>query len=143
MHDMARSSRAEFLRFLIAGGIAALVNIASRVLLDMVMAYEIAIVVAYAIGMTCAFLLNRRYVFPPSRFRPHQEYARFAFVNLLAVVQVWIVSVGLARYIFPGLGFDWHAETVAHVIGVMVPVLTSYLGHRHFSFARETSRGRD
>ena len=53
----------------------------------------------------------------------------------LAVAQVWIVSVGLARFVFPAIGFTWHDETVAHVIGVLVPVVTSYLGHKHFSFA--------
>ena len=37
--------------------------------------------------------------------------------------------------IFPAVGFTWHGETVAHVIGVLVPVVTSYLGHKHFSFA--------
>jgi len=56
-------------------------------------------------------------------------------VNLAAVAQVWVVSVGLARLVFPVAGFVWHAETVAHVIGVAVPVFTSYLGHKHFSFA--------
>jgi putative flippase GtrA len=63
------------------------------------------------------------------------EYTRFALVNLAAVAQVWIVSVGLARLAFPAIGFTWHAETVAHVIGVAIPVFTSYLGHKHFSFA--------
>ena len=62
------------------------------------------------------------------------DYMRFALVNLAAVVQVWIVSVGLARFVFPAVSFTWHADTVAHVIGVVVPVFTSYLGHKHFSF---------
>ena len=57
-----------------------------------------------------------------------------------AVAQVWIVSVGLTRFIFPAIGLAWHAETVAHVIGVAVPVFTSYLGHKHFSFARQSAR---
>jgi putative flippase GtrA len=60
---------------------------------------------------------------------------RFALVNIAAIAQVWIVSVGLARFVFPAAGFTWHAETVAHVIGVAVPVFTSYVGHKRFSFA--------
>jgi putative flippase GtrA len=129
-----RSSRAQFVLFVLAGGVAAGVNVASRIALSVAMAYEVAIVVAYLCGMTAAYLLNRAFVFPASRRRASAEYARFALVNLVAVAQVWIVSVGLARLVFPAVGFAWHAETVAHVIGVIVPVFTSYLGHKYFSF---------
>jgi putative flippase GtrA len=132
--------RRRFVLFLLAGGIAAVVNIVSRVALNVAMPYEIAIVVAYLCGMTTAYLLNRYFVFESSGRSAASEYMRFALVNLAAVAQVWIVSVGLARVLFPAIGFSWHAETVAHVIGVAVPVFTSYLGHKHFSFARQSAR---
>ena len=127
--------RRRFVLFVLAGGTAALVNILSRIALNWVMPYEAAIVAAYLCGMTTAYLLNRHFVFAASGRAVASEYLRFALVNLAAVVQVWVVSVGLARLIFPAIGFAWHAETVAHVIGVVVPVFTSYLGHKHFSFA--------
>jgi putative flippase GtrA len=127
--------RRRFLLFVLAGGTAALVNILSRVALNWVMPYEAAIVAAYLCGMTTAYLLNKHFVFETSGRAVATEYFRFALVNLAAVVQVWVVSVGLARLVFPAIGFTWHAETVAHVIGVVVPVFTSYLGHKHFSFA--------
>ena len=128
--------RRRFALFVLAGGIAALVNILSRVALNWIMPYEVAIVIAYLCGMTTAYLLNRAFVFEASGRAVASEYTRFALVNLAAVVQVWVVSVGLARLVFPAVGFAWQAETVAHVIGVMVPVFTSYLGHKHFSFAK-------
>jgi putative flippase GtrA len=130
-----RGDRVRFLLFLLAGGTAAGVNILSRIVFNLVMPYEIAIVVAYLCGMTTAYLLNKTFVFVPSGRRPSSEYVRFTLVNLAAVAQVWIVSVGLARFLFPLVGFTWHAETVAHVIGVMAPAYTSYLGHKYFSFA--------
>jgi putative flippase GtrA len=130
------SERRRFVLFLLAGGAAALVNILSRIALNYAMPYEAAIVVAYLFGMTAAYLLNRYFVFAESGRTMRSEYFRFALVNLAAVAQVWIVSVGLARFVFPAAGFAWHAETVAHVIGDAVPVFTSYLGHKHFSFAR-------
>lgn len=129
------AERNRFVLFLLAGGTAALVNIASRIALNWIMPYEIAIVVAYLVGMTVAYLLNRQFVFASSGRGVASEYTRFALVNLAAIAQVWIVSVGLARFVFPAIGFSWHAETVAHVIGVAVPIFTSYLGHKHFSFA--------
>ena len=64
----------------------------------------------------------------------HWQFMRFALVNAVAFAQVWIISVGLARLVFPAIGFAWDAETVAHVIGVVSPVATSYLMHKHFSF---------
>ena len=126
---------AEFSRFLVVGGFAALVNIASRPLFDLFMSYELAIVAAYLVAMTVAYSLNRLFVFAPSGRSARDEYIRFAVVNAFAVVQVWLVSVALARWLFPSVGFFWHADTVAHVIGVGAPVVTSYYGHKHFSFA--------
>jgi len=129
------AERKRFVLFVLAGGTAALVNILSRIALNWLMPYEVAIIVAYLCGMTTAYLLNRYFVFAASGRGVASEYTRFALVNLAAVAQVWIVSVGLARLAFPAIGFTWHAETVAHVIGVAIPVFTSYLGHKHFSFA--------
>jgi len=137
---VTRSGHRQFVAFVVAGGIAAAVNIGSRILFSLVMRYEIAILVAYLCGMTVAYILNRMFVFAASGRGMPSEYARFTLVNLLAVAQVWIVSVGLARFVFPAVGFAWHAETVAHVVGVLVPVVTSYLGHKHFSFAAGRAR---
>ena len=55
--------------------------------------------------MTVAYLLNKQLVFDASGRGVTTEYLRFALVNLLAVAQVWIVSVGLARLFFPAIGF--------------------------------------
>lgn len=132
---MNAEERKRFALFLFAGGTAALVNILSRIAFNWLMPYEVAIVVAYLCGMTTAYLLNKRFVFASSGRGVASEYTRFALVNLAAVAQVWVVSVGLARLVFPAISFIWHAETVAHVIGVTIPVFTSYMGHKHFSFA--------
>jgi putative flippase GtrA len=121
--------------FLGVGGLAAIFNVLSRLALSQVMPFEAAIVLAYVCGMTTAYALNKVFVFTPSGRTVRDEYLRFTIVNLAAVAQVWVVSVGLDRVIFPWLGFSWHAETVSHVIGVTVPVFTSYLGHKHFSFS--------
>ena len=45
------------------------------------------------------------------------------------------VSVGLAKLAFPAVGLRWHAELIAHVVGVLSPVLVSYQGHKRFFFA--------
>lgn len=131
----------EFGRFLVTGGIAAGVNVVSRYLLNLAMPFEIAVVIAYLFGMVTAYILSRVFVFETSGRRVADEFVRFAIVNAVALVQVWLVSVGLARYVFPSIGFTWFADDIAHVIGVVVPAVTSYLGHRHFSFAARDKGG--
>ena len=130
----------EFVVFLATGGVAALVNIGTRIAFNLVMPFAIAVVAAYLCGMTTAYMLARLFVFERSGRAVHSEYARFALVNLVAVIQVWIVSVGLAEVIFPILSFTWHPYTIAHLVGVSVPVVTSYIGHKHFSFARKVEK---
>jgi putative flippase GtrA len=127
-----------FALFLAASSIAALVNILSRIAINTVVSYEVAIVLAYLAGMTTAYVLNKFFVFLSADRQISAEYARFALVNLIAIVQVWCVSIALARWLFPVIGFTWHAETVAHIIGVASPAYTSYLGHRYFSFGEST-----
>jgi putative flippase GtrA len=128
------SEGARFAKFIITGGLAAGVNVLARLLLSFMLVYEAAVAVAYLFGMTAAFLMSRAFVFERSASPTHVQYTRFAIVNAVAFAQVWLVSVGLARLLFPAIGFDWHAETVAHMIGVASPLLTSYVGHKHFSF---------
>lgn len=123
-----------FVRFLAAGGIAALANFLSRIALSEVMAYVPAIVLAYGIGMLTAFLLNRAFVFTAADNSLSQQLKWFVLVNLLAVLQTVLISLLFARWLFPLAGMDFHPETIAHAIGVAVPVITSYLGHRKWTF---------
>ncbi|MEQ8816895.1 MAG: GtrA family protein [Thalassobaculum sp.] len=131
----------EFGRFLLTGGVAAGANVVSRWLLSHAMVYEIAVVLAYLVGMVTAYLLSRAFVFARSGRTVADEALRFALVNAVALVQVWAVSVGLARLVFPAVGFGWHAEDIAHLIGVAIPAVTSYFGHRHFSFSHRREGG--
>lgn len=98
------------------------------------MPFEAAIVAAYLIGMITAFSLTRRFVFEKSERRVRSEAMRFVLVNLAALLQVWIVSVGLADWVFPKIGLVWNAELIAHVVGVLSPVVASYFGHKYFTF---------
>ena len=125
----------QFLLFLLAGGLAAGVNFGSRIVLSLAMPYVPAIVLAYLLGMTTAFLLNRAFVFTGTASPVAQQAWRFVLVNLAAVVQTIAISLLFARWILPSIGIDAYAETIAHAIGVIVPVFTSYIGHKRFSFA--------
>lgn len=129
----------EFFRFLTTGGIAAAINLGSRYALNALVSFEVAVIVAYLIGMTTAYAMARIFVFSASGRPVGSEFQRFAIVNIFALVLVWAISVGLARYLFPAIKFTWHAEDIAHIIGVLAPAVTSYFGHRAYTFARATT----
>lgn len=132
-----RNERERFIVFLATSGLAALVNLASRYLLNTQVSFEIAVAIAYLIAMTVAFILARTFVFEASGRSLKGEYLTFGVVNAVAFVQVWLVSVGLESFLFPAMDFTWHADTIAHFIGVASPAITSFYGHKHLSFARK------
>lgn len=129
-----REEAGRFASFVATGGIAALANIGTRALFSEAIRYELAVALAYLMGMTVAFALAKRFVFSATGGRVVVEYLRFALVNAVSFAQVWLVSVGLARIVFPALQFEWHPEDLAHVVGVASPIVLSYYLHKHFSF---------
>lgn len=124
-----------FLRFLLAGGLAAGANYGSRFAFSAWVSFPVAIVLAYCVGMLTAFLLMRRYVFDAHGRDLAPQAAKFVLVNVLAVLQTLAVSLLLARWVLPLLGMDRYAEALAHAAGVAVPVFTSYVLHKHATFS--------
>ena len=130
------SARNQFAGFVVAGGIAAIVNFLSRILLNLVFGYATSIILAYIAGMVTAFLLNRHAVFSPSGKSMGVEAVWFTLVNVLAVTQTLIISLLLANIVFPDLGIEAYSREIAHAIGIVVPVITSYFGHRYWTFGK-------
>jgi len=123
-----------FLLFLLAGGIAALANILSRMLYSHWMSFTPAIFLAYLTGMVTAFVLTRWFVFSGTTRPLHHSAFYFVVVNLFAVAQTWLVSTVLAYHLLPWLGVNVLRLEIAHAAGVAVPVVSSYFGHKHLSF---------
>ena len=124
----------QFISFVITGGIAAAVNFGSRIVYSVWVDFSIAVVLAYLTGMVTAFILARIFVFTTSNTTLHRSALLFVVVNVFAILQTWAVSMFLAYWGLPALGVDAFVEEIAHGVGVLVPVFTSYLGHKHWSF---------
>ena len=127
---------ARFLRFLVSGALAALVNFGSRIVFSLWLPYPTAIVLAWLAGLTSGFLLMRTLAFSDATNQTWSQVVWFIGINLLALLQTLVISLVTARWILPAAGVSTHAETIAHAIGVLVPVVTSYFGHKHLSFRR-------
>ncbi|MDM0067672.1 GtrA family protein [Variovorax sp. J31P207] len=124
----------QFIRFLLAGGLAAAANYGSRFVFSLWLGYGVAIVLAYLVGMLVAFVLMRHHVFSGRGGALTPQVLKFAAVNVLAVLQTLIISLLLARWLLPLLGVVDHVEAIGHLVGVAVPAVTSYFGHRMLTF---------
>ncbi len=124
----------QFLAFLLTGGTAAVVNLASRILYNQWVGFSSAIILAYVTGMITAFILAKLFVFKESKLSTQYSALFFVLVNIVAVIQTWIVTMVLAYYLLPLLGFVSNLREIAHAVGVAIPVFTSYVGHKHWSF---------
>ena len=98
------------------------------------MGFSSAVILAYLVGMVTAFVLARLFVFKQSKQAAHHSAAFFVLVNGVAVIQTWAISMALAKYLLPAWGVAHHAREIAHAVGVAVPVFSSYLGHKRWSF---------
>lgn len=128
------AAEASVVGYLVSGGVAALANYGSRFLFSRWLPYEAAIVAAYGVGMITAFVLMRRFAFQAATRSTRSQLLGFCLVNFAAVLQTVAVSSLLARLVLPALGAPGDHEAISHAVGVAVPVLTSYFGHRYISF---------
>ena len=131
---MSKAGHTEFFQFLFVGGIAAAINFISRIGLNQYFSYSTSIILAYIIGMVIAFIMFKQYVFAKSGQHYLKEVRGFVIVNIFGIIQVWAISIALAEYFFPYISFTFYSKEIAHFIALGIPAISSYFGHKYFSF---------
>lgn len=126
----------EFLLFLLAGSVAALANFLSRIYLNKFFSYGTSIFFAYCLGMLIAYFLMKIFVFKSSKNSNFKSSLYFTFINLLAVFQTWAVSLYLANSLLPSINLQQNIKEIAHAVGIIVPLITSYYGHKLLTFKK-------
>ena len=124
----------QFILFICTGGVAALVNIISRVLLSYYLAFEFSVVIAYLFAIITAYSLAKIFVFKNKKVKTYRSFAIFFLVNIFAIFQTWIVSIFLRNYLFEIININSNRDLFAHIVGVCVPVFSSYYGHKYLTF---------
>lgn len=120
--------------FILTGAVAAGLNWGSRFLFSQIVSFEVAVVLSFFVGLSSGFFLMRFLVFD-GRGKPIVPQAgKFIAVNIVALLQTLLVSVVLARWMLPAIGVTSKAEAIGHFVGVLVPVITSYFGHKLLTF---------
>ena len=128
---------AEFVRFLFAGGLAAVANFLSRFALQPVLGFVGAVVGAYLVGFLVAFVLNRAFVFPRSGRSLRGQIGWFLVFNLAALPVVLAASVLLDRFLFGLFLPAFWAQAMAHGAAILLPVLVNFVAHKLITFARQ------
>jgi len=123
----------QFVVFLLTGGTAALVNFFSRIIYSQWLGFSSAVILAYLTGMVTAYVLARVYVFTGSH-RLSRSILYFTLINMLAIVQTWLISLLMLHHVLPAFDIVRFAPEVAHAAGIVAPVFTSFLGHKYLSF---------
>lgn len=126
--------RYAFLVFVCIGAFSSLVNLVARIIFGYYSSYEVSIILAFPVALATAFVLNRIFVFKGGTGNVSGQFFKFLIVNLIALVQIFLFAQLFAYYILPMIGWYWQVETVAHGIGLVSPLLTSYWAHKFWTF---------
>lgn len=129
-----RDSRIQFFIFVFSGGFSSLCSLSSRIALSWVFPYEVAVAIAYVIGMVIAFILFQNLVFEKSEGSQISQYYKFVIVNGISFTIVVSVSSLLYRIVLPYFEWTWHSAEISHIIGQVSPVFVSFYAHKKFTF---------
>lgn len=127
-------TRHPLVRFLLCGAIAAGLNWGSRFVFSEFFSFQVAVVLAFLVGLLSGFVLMRVFVFDGTGKAIAPQASKYIGVNLLALAQTFVISLVMARWLLPAVGLGEHAEALGHLVAVLVPVVTSYFGHKLLTF---------
>lgn len=126
----------QFIRFIFAGGAAAIINFASRIIYNQWVNYSLSIILSYITGMITAYLLMSSFVFLKGNRSRRFSVFSFILINILAVLQTWAITMLFLHYLFPSMGINYHIHEISHAIGIMAPLIVSFFGHKYITFGK-------
>lgn len=125
-------------RFLLAGGSAALVNWLARFPLSLLLPYPVALVAAQIIGMVYGFVIYRQWAFGSTGKRSVLlEVRDFVAVNTAGSAITIAVAIAV-NWALSGLGLPPAVtEGGAHAVGIGLGAIVNYVGHKNLTFRKE------
>lgn len=131
----------EFVRFILTGVTATIGNMSVVYGLGYLIEYRLALIAGLIVGFVISFAMGKLFAFKSSSVSSTpREFGRFILVYTIGATLYWFAAsfVGLhvaTRFFSPRL-----AEIVGVLTGASLMVITSYFGHRWFTFAHANSR---
>jgi putative flippase GtrA len=127
----------QFLKFLIAGGIAATCNITIKYFIEPVAGYLGSIIISYALGTIIAYLISIKIVFSSNKYQRKKEILHFFFYNA-CMVPIVITTTYSIDTLINQIKNTNDTYLFSHIIGVAAPVFISFLYHKFITFGEKT-----
>jgi len=125
----------QIISFSLLSGLAALMNIVSRIILSRFLTFQIAVTSAYVLGMILNFFLNKKFTFPDGPRKAAAELRTFSCIALFGLLLTNLLSAGcLALYSALISASEQALETLAHISAVALVGIYSFLGHKYISY---------
>ena len=135
MAKAAAADIGEFARFFVVGVTATVANIIAVWFARFFVSIEIALLVGIAAGVTISFILSKLFAFASRSWeRAGGEAVRFLIVYAVSCVIYWGVAVVCGRFILVHGVAPQTAEMGGVLFGAGTMMLTSYFGHRFFTY---------
>lgn len=134
-HVRQHGNAKRFLRYIVSGCCATVVNLAFVWISRQITSYELAVLIGAIFGTATTYIMTKIFVFERKRkVVDYSEILRFLCVHGIVCLQIWVVSVSLERWILPMLEIAQYQEPIASFIGVGSVVFTGYFLHRHVTY---------
>jgi putative flippase GtrA len=125
----------EFARFLISGVVATCGNLATVWIARYFVSFEWSLLAGIACGATISFLMSKLFAFRSRAWGSARgEAARFVLVYGVGLGAYWLLSVNVRPLFVAAHVQSQLADTMAVLVGAAIMTLTSYFGHRFFTY---------
>jgi putative flippase GtrA len=125
----------EFARFVLTGIAAASGNLAVTWLARLYESFEISLLAGIAAGLAISFALSKWFAFGSRSWRrAGREVPRFLIVYAVSSATYWVIAVVIGWVLLSHGLSTKAAEICGILIGAGTMTLTSYFGHRLFTY---------
>jgi len=127
----------QFARFVAANSLAAMANIATKLVSGFVLIDPLAVLAGFCVGLSTSYLLCRRFVFQSTTRTQFSELAKFTAVNLAGLGITYSTYRHMLIILHDSARLDPTlptTQTLAHAIGVGAPVILSFIAQKTITF---------
>ena len=129
-----KSTNKELILFILTGGLSAIINLSSRIIISNFLRFEISVLISYFIGMITAYYLAKKYVFLNVKKSYKKSLPIFALVNFVAVLQTFFISKYIRIWVMNIFNNLMIIDFISHLCGVIFPIFSSFFGHKYITF---------
>jgi putative flippase GtrA len=130
----------QFFKYIVCGGLSSLVHVIARLILSNYMDYGWAVFTSYFIGMPVALILYRYFVFNGREGRAARQFFLFSITYFGFLPVTWMLSVAAERPLEELFPRD-RAQLMAHLVGVVGPVVLNFAYNKFITFGERLQAG--